>query len=84
MDLIVSAYLDDDVATNNGALWILYLNTDGTVKGHHKITDNDINLDVQNGHYRGYGVTNIGDLDGDGVVDLAVGQTHYDGDSNNE
>ena len=37
-DLAVGAYLDDDGAPNRGALWILHLNPNGTVKSHQKIS----------------------------------------------
>ncbi len=74
-DLAVGARLDDDGGTNRGAVWMLFLNTDGTVKFHQKISDTeggftDI-LDEFNEF--GHSVASLGDLDGDGVGDLAVG-----------
>lgn len=38
-DVAVGAHLDDDVA-NHGAVWILFLNADGTVKAEQKINAN--------------------------------------------
>lgn len=58
-----------------GALYILLLNTDGTVKDTIVIskTINGTSLPIQNGVGFGAGVASLGDLDGDGIVDLAVG-----------
>ncbi|MBQ19968.1 MAG: hypothetical protein CMD31_04370 [Flavobacteriales bacterium] len=74
-DIAVAAHLDDDGATDAGAIWILFLNLDGSVKSHQKIS----NLEGSLGNifhaqeYVGYDISNLGDLDGDGVVDIAVG-----------
>jgi len=74
-DLAVGDARDGDGGFKRGAVWILFLNTDGTVKGHQKISDteggftgtlNDVDI-------FGVGVTSLGDLNGDGVIDLAVG-----------
>ena len=37
-DIAVGAYLDDDGKNGNGAVYILMLNADGTVKNQHKIS----------------------------------------------
>ena len=34
----------DETGTDDGAVWLLYLNTDGTVNGYHLIDENDVNL----------------------------------------
>ncbi len=74
-DLAVGAWRDDDGGLDRGAVWVLFLNTDGTVKSHQKISDtqggftsilDDVDL-------FGISVAAPGDLDGDGVEDLAVG-----------
>ena len=40
-DLAVGAWLDDDGGTSRGAVWVLFLNIDGTVKSHQKISDTE-------------------------------------------
>ncbi len=40
-DLAVGARQDDDGGENRGAVWVLFLNTDGTVKSHPKISDTE-------------------------------------------
>ena len=74
-DLAVGAYGDDDGGNNHGAVWILFLKTDGTVKRHQKISDIEGGFDgiLDNGVRFGASVVSLGDLDGDGVGDLAVG-----------
>jgi hypothetical protein len=74
-DLAVGAPMDDDGGSDRGAVWILFLNADGTVRQTQKISDQDggFNGDLNNGDQFGGAVANIGDLDGDGVTDLAVG-----------
>ena len=74
-DLAVGAYRDDDGGTNRGAVWILFLNTDGTVKAHQKISDTVGGFTgiLDDGDFFGYSVASLGDLDGDAIGDLAVG-----------
>ena len=73
-DLAVGARNDDTNGTNRGAVHILFMNTDGTVKSSTKIDDSTANgPTLANNDYFGSSVTSLGDLDGDGVTDLAVG-----------
>ncbi len=74
-DLAVGAFRDDDGGTNRGAVWVLALNSDGTVKSHRKISDTEGGFTgvLDNADYFGTSIAPLGDLDGDGVVDLAVG-----------
>ena len=73
-DLAVGAIADDDGGFNRGAVWILFLNTDGTVTTHQKISDTEGGFTgtLDNGDQFGM-VAWLGDLDGDGVDDLTVG-----------
>lgn len=74
-DVAVGAILDDDGNADAGTVTILFLNTDGTVKGFNLIGSElggmTSILDQQD-HF-GRGVANIGDINGDGVIDLGVG-----------
>ena len=74
-DLAVGALLDDDGGKNRGAVWVLFLNTDGTVKSHQKISDTQGGFKgiLDDTDYFGWSAAALGDLDGDGVSDLAVG-----------
>ena len=38
-DLAVGAYYDDDGGLDRGAVYVLFMNTNGTVKSHQKISD---------------------------------------------
>jgi hypothetical protein len=83
-DLAVGSFYDDDGGMNQGAVWILFLDTDGTVKSQQKISETaggfGGGLDPLDGF--GGSVSSLGDLDGDGVGDLAVGsQSDDDGGS---
>jgi hypothetical protein len=73
-DLIVAAPYDDTEGTNRGAVYVLFLNSDGTVKAHQKIASSTGGLGtLTNDDTFGVGAVSVGDLDGDGFEDLAVG-----------
>ena len=83
VDLAVGADRTDDGGKDTGAVWVLFLNRDGTVKGHQKIS-------ARHGGFKGIipvsnnfgqGLSALGDLDGDGVLDLGVGMCRDDEDS---
>ena len=80
-DILVGNNASDDGGTNKGSAWVLFLNNDGTVKAHQKISSTQGNFSgiLDNGDYFGSSVTNIGDLDGDLITDVAVG-AFYDDD----
>ncbi len=78
-DMVVGRWLDDDGGTtassNRGAVYMILLNANGTVKSYEKISDAQGNFAgvLDDGDWFGTGVTSLGDFDGDGVDDLAVG-----------
>ncbi len=76
-DLAVGANGDDTGGSARGAVHVLLMNDDGTVKSRQKITGNTIG-NISNGDYLGSSVASVGDLDGDGVPDLAVGAERSD------
>ncbi len=78
-DIAVGARLDDDGGTNTGAIWLLFLNTDGTVKAHQKIssTEGGFTGVINGGDGFGHGLGRLGDIDGDGVDDLAAATGHF-------
>ncbi|QNK76221.1 T9SS type B sorting domain-containing protein [Winogradskyella sp. PAMC22761] len=82
-DLAVGSRRDNDGGGNAGALWILFMNTDFTVGSWQKIssTSGGLGISFNFEDYFGGAVANIGDLNGDGVVDLAVG-SYRDNDQN--
>lgn len=74
-DIAVSARRDPDGGSDRGAVYILFLNSDFTVNSYQKISDTQggADLPLNEGDYFGGSVANIGDLNGDGIIDLAVG-----------
>ncbi|MCH8808055.1 MAG: FG-GAP repeat protein [Planctomycetes bacterium] len=79
-DLAVGAINDDDGGQDRGAVWVLFLNTDGTVKSHRKISDTEGGFtgDLDDDDRFGASLASLNDLDGDGVGDLAVGAVFDD------
>ena len=84
-DIAVCSFWDDDGGLNRGAVWILFLNSDGTVKSHQKISDTQGGFTgvLDDEDLFGFGLANMGDLDGDGVTDLAAGARLDDDGGNN-
>ncbi|MGD8925410.1 MAG: integrin alpha [Thioalkalispiraceae bacterium] len=74
-DIVVGAQGDDEGGTERGAIWILFLNSDGTVQSQRKIANSLSGLgDVLNDNDQfGSSLANIGDLNNDGINELAVG-----------
>ena len=71
-------------ATNRGAVHIMFMNADGSVKSTVEINDATANGPTLNGNDQfGDSVENVGDLDGDGVNDLAVGASADNAGGNN-
>jgi PKD repeat protein len=80
-DIAVGAYRDDDGGTDYGCVYVLFLTPFGTVKREQKISALSGGftgtLGIEDSF--GWSVEAIGDLDDDGVLDLAVGATRDDG-----
>ncbi|MDA8692516.1 FG-GAP-like repeat-containing protein [Saprospiraceae bacterium] len=74
IDLVIGARSDDDGATDAGAVYIVFLNQDGTVQSNQKISmlEGGFNETLSEGDFFGYGVAGIGDYDGDGIPDIAA------------
>jgi hypothetical protein len=74
-DLVVGAPFDSDGGTFRGAIWVLFLASNGTVSGHQKISDTAGNFSggLSDACLFGSALTSVGDMDANGVVDVAVG-----------
>jgi len=74
IDLVIGARSDDDGATDAGALYIAFLNSDGTVQSNQKISmlEGGFNETLLENNFFGYGVAGIGDYDNDGIPDIAA------------
>lgn len=76
-ELAVGAAWDDDgpSGSNRGAVWILFLQLNGTVEAHQKIsaTQGGFTGHLDAGDEFGSAVACLGDVNGDGVPDLAIG-----------
>ncbi len=74
-DIAVGAIGDDDGGTDRGAVWVLFMNIDGSVRFEQKISETNGNFNgglTDNDHF-GSSVTGIGDYNGDGIIDIAAG-----------
>ena len=86
-DLTVGAPNDDDSGAEAGAIYHLYLNRDGTVQGHEKISDTSNGLPaglLNPGDLFGQAAGDIGDFDGDGIADVAIGAPGDDFNGGND
>ena len=74
-DIAVGAQTYTGTYTDEGRVYVLFLNANGTVKAVQPIGENTGGFGAQLENFSGFGagVANIGDLDDDGVTDLAIG-----------
>lgn len=84
-DLAVGGPNDSETGDRLGAVWILFLAADQTVRAQVKITEGlgGFSGDLQPRDGFGAAVAGIGDLNGDGVGDLAVGAPDDDSGGDN-
>ena len=87
-ELVIGAFQDDgdgELAKDRGAIWIGSLNTETqiSVNRYTKLNGSTEQLEGQlsDGDDFGFSIANLGDLDGNGAVDLAVGAPGDRGDS---
>ncbi|MDX9970285.1 MAG: S-layer homology domain-containing protein [Candidatus Gracilibacteria bacterium] len=72
-DIMVGLYADDTGGSNRGAVELMFMNADGSVKSTTEFNTLTPNGAVLNDNdFYGVGLANLGDLDGDGVIDIAV------------
>ena len=87
VDLAASALGDDDGGSLVGALYVLFLETNGNVKNAQKISMLYGNFNtfytLEAGDVLGQSVAALGDVEGDGVMDLATGARNDDDGSGN-
>lgn len=73
-DLAVGAFNDDDGGVDAGAVWVLFMNPDGSAKGEQKISELEGGLvGGLDGSDHFHAVAAVQDIDGDGTSELAVG-----------
>src|SRR5690606_6720450 len=80
-DVAISAIKDDDGGFNHGAVYILFLNLEGSVDSYQKISDTEGGFDGQLDEWDIFGtsLSYLGDMNNDGLIELGVG-AEYDGD----
>ena len=79
-EIAVGAFRDDDGGTDQGALYVLFLNEDLSVRDSQKISSlaGGFTGTISDGDLFGMTVAPLGDVDGDGIPDIAVGSNRDD------
>ncbi len=72
VDMAIGSPRDDDGGTDSGAVYIALMNSDGSIKSQQAITMTSDNLPLGSFNNFGFALAPVGDLDLDGVNDLAV------------
>ena len=74
IDYVIGARSDDDGGDDAGAVYILFMNSDGSVSSNQKISSEECGFDeaLNAGNFFGYGVAGVGDYNDDGIPDIAV------------
>ena len=79
-DIAIGAARDSENEINAGAVWILLMNQDGSVRRYQKVneTRGGFTGELDAGDQFGHAMIGVGDLDGDGVGELIVGAMYDD------
>jgi len=73
IDLAIGAYGDSEFGKSKGAVWLLFLNTDRSVKTYKKLNSGTSALSsLKESDAFGYSITPLGDFDNDNNLDIAV------------
>ena len=84
-DIAAGAIGDDDGGIDRGAVWALFMNADSTVRFEQKIsaTNGNFNGGLDDDDHFGSSVTGLGDINGDGIFDIAAGADQDDDGGSN-
>ncbi len=77
-DIAVGAYFADAGGTDRGQVYVLFLNSDGSVKSSTSIGHGTAGISLADGDWFGRSLAGLDDVDGDGVTDLAIGAVKDD------